>query len=195
MSRGDGVGGASRRLAAKLICYSRSLNALGEPPRANLKRGPQVWSYVDDAAWRTYEITRVQRSIMASLSQLGRPAARNQAKCGANQRKLLLPMQALSLRLTCSPGLRFCTAVFEVCAADRGEGPAWVGAHFRGPRDDHGPAISTPRLPSHRKWPAGAVRAHAAQEAACPSQRWITAQRRVEEPGLRLQRRHVQEWR
>ena len=65
-------------------------------------------------------------------------------------------MQASSLRLTCGPSCVFAQLLNlgPRCGSRRGPSLGW-GALPR-TRDDHGPAISTPRLPSHRKWPADA---------------------------------------
>ena len=132
--------------------------------------------------------TRVQRSKLASLSQPGRRATLEiTLSFWASQRKLLLPMQALSLRLTCSPGLRFCTAVFEVRAADRGErAQPGLGRTCEDPGTTTGPQLRLRGCPPIGNSPPARSRAHAARDAPRPSQRWITAQRRVQEPGLRL---------
>ena len=142
---------------------------------------------------------RVYNSRAAEINCLAiqrRARLENQAKSWAGQRKLLLPIQASSLQLYLRVfgEQKFVLRVRETNAAT----PAQPGVTERPralPWTITGPKLP-PRLPSHRNWPARAEPSHAARATPWPSQRWITAQRRVQEPGLRLRApTHVQEWR
>ena len=126
------------------------------------------------------------KSVLLACSLKYGRGPRNQAKSWASHPTILLPIHAFSLRLTCSPSCVFARLLNLGPRCGSRRGPSLVGAHFRRPRDDHGPATSIPRLPTHRNSPPARARARATRDAPCPSQRWITAQRRVEEPGLRL---------
>ena len=65
-----------------------------------------------------------------------------------------------------------------------------------GPQDGHGPATSHSEASHPSELARRAMPTPRRARHPRPSQRWITAQGRVQEPGLRLRARtHVQEWR